>query len=292
MFSLMNSPELNYLEQANDTMHCLTNHFPRMHNRLREILDTFSHLKCVLLTSPLNNSRGTGGCEQGLSPGNLRCYCGSCASPAVTADVYKGPSQELLTRGLGLNTMLTLLPAVGVLLGWFPRWRYNLKNKPSSGAKVSALQFLTSIFFISNVAFLLVSFVLPFTLKIRVIFPILRKTIKSYKQAWWREVQNPSVVWPEYWRFSLLLSLVPEGWLILIYIYLIYLCIWNFLFHWNIKEANILLCLCMCVYTCIYTYYIYIYVCVHIYICTYIYIYIYQHFSGVIKGAIYYQIFL
>lgn len=117
MFSLMNSPELNYLEQANGNMHCLTNHFPRMHNRLRDILDTFSHLKCVLLTSPLNNSRGTGGCEQGLSPGNLRCCGRSCACPSVSADVYKGTSQELLTRGLGLNAMLTLPPAVGVLLG-------------------------------------------------------------------------------------------------------------------------------------------------------------------------------
>lgn len=171
----MNIPELNYLEQANDNMHCLTNHFPGMHNRLREILGTFAYLKCVLLTSSLNNSRRTGECEQGLSTGNWRCCCRSCACPVVTGDVYKRTYQELLTRGLGLsNTMLTLPLAVGVLLGWFTRWRYNLKNKPSpSGAKVSALQFLTSIFFISNVAFLLVSFLLPFTLKFHVICPVL-----------------------------------------------------------------------------------------------------------------------
>lgn len=252
----MNSPKLNYLEQANDNMHCLTNHFPRMHNRLREILDTFSYLKCVLLTS-LNNSRRTGECEQGLSTGSLRCCCRSCACPAVSADVYKPTYQELLTRELGLNTMLTLPPVVGVLLGWFTRWRHNLKNKPSpSAAKVSALQFLTSIFYISNVAFLLVPFLLPFTPKfILSAHSYNRKTIKPYKQARWREVQNPSVVWPEYWRFSLLLSLVPGGW---IQISASYICVSGILYFIETlkKQTFSLAYVCVCIHTYIYAIYI------------------------------------
>ena len=98
--------------------------------------------------SPLHNSRGAGECEWGLSTENSRCWCRLCVCPVVCADVYKGVCRELLTRGLGLNTMLMLPLAVDVFLCWFTRWRYNLKNKhPHSGAKVSALQFFTDTFF-------------------------------------------------------------------------------------------------------------------------------------------------
>lgn len=97
---------------------------------MKEILNTFSYLKCVLLTSSLYNPWGTGECEPWLSIKNLRGWCRSphiCLIVCADAERERRP-WELLPRGADLSTSPL---AMNVVLCQFTRWRYNLKNKHS-----------------------------------------------------------------------------------------------------------------------------------------------------------------
>lgn len=143
-----------------------------------------------------------------------------------SADAVRKVPVGIVTGSLELCAWRPRPSAMHAFLCWFTRWRYDLRNKHSrAGAKIAALHFPADAFFISSVPLLCFQFC-----RLSLKFCVIWKTIKPYKLAWGRKVQNPSVVSSEY-SFCYCQFLRAE-----IHIYSLYICTSGILFLAEILE--------------------------------------------------------